>query len=72
MSKAIPNFDLKPVTVKTVKKIMGKMKKKKSAWADEISQECLLIGKVSWQPPLPQSLTDQFKLERCLSLGKKQ
>ena len=31
-------FELKPVTVKSVRKLMGKMKKKKSAGADEINQ----------------------------------
>ena len=41
----VPKFELKPVTVKNVKKVMGKMKKKKSAGHDEISQECLLLGK---------------------------
>ena len=39
-------FELKSVTVNIVKKLMQKMQNKKSAGADEISQECLLIGKV--------------------------
>ena len=31
--------------IKSAKKIIGKMKMKKSAGADEIAQECLLLGK---------------------------
>ena len=38
-------FVLKPVSIKTVKNIVKKMKMEKSAGPDEISQECLLIGK---------------------------
>ena len=39
-------------TVKTVKRIMSKMQKKKSAGADEISQECLLMGRNVLASPL--------------------
>ena len=45
-------FELKPVTVLEVKNVMSKMKKKKSAGPDEISQECLLIGKRILAAPL--------------------
>ena len=37
-------FLLKTVSVKTVTKIMKKMKKKKSAGTDGVTQECLLMG----------------------------
>jgi hypothetical protein len=37
-------FDIKPVSVNTVTKIMRKMSKKKSSGKDGISQECLLLG----------------------------
>ena len=46
MKKKNLKFELKSVTVNIVKKLMQKMQNKKSAGADEISQECLLIGKV--------------------------
>ena len=52
MENSKAKFELKPVTVHTVKKIMEKMKKKKSAGADDISQECLLIGKSTLAGPL--------------------
>ena len=38
-------FELKTVTVKTVKRQMGKMRMKKSSGHDEISQDVLLKGK---------------------------
>ena len=52
MSKKNLKFELQPVSVNTVMKTMGKMKMKKSAGADEISQECLLLGKSTLASPL--------------------
>ena len=37
-------FSLKTVSVKTVLKVMKKMKRKKSAGLDGVTQDCLLIG----------------------------
>ena len=54
-------FSLKPVTVKTVKNIMKCMKKKKSAGQDEISQECLLIGKTMLAKPLTNIINASIK-----------
>ena len=45
-------FELKTVSIKTVKQAMRKMQNKKSAGADEISQECLLLGKSILARPL--------------------
>ena len=45
-------FSLKTVTVKTVKKVMRKMKMKKSTGADGITQECLLMGAEVLAKPL--------------------
>ena len=52
MANSNLNFELKTVTVQSVRKIMGKMRMKKSAGPDEISQECLLLGKSVIAGPL--------------------
>ena len=54
-------FELKPVTIKSVKSIMKKMKMKKSAGPDEISQECLLIGKSILAKPLTLIINESIK-----------
>ena len=55
-------FELRPVTVNAVEKIMKQMKKKKSKGADGIPQECLLLGLEALAAPLTgiinQSITD--------------
>ena len=55
------NLELKPVSVKSVKNIMKKMKLKKSAGPDEISQECLLIGKSMLAKPLTKIINESIK-----------
>ena len=45
MEKKNLKFTLKKVNEKTVNKVMKEMRKKKSAGHDNISQECLLLGK---------------------------
>ena len=54
-------FELKPVTVKDVNDTMRKMKMKKSAGSDEISQECLLLGKSVLASPLTKIINDSIK-----------
>ena len=54
-------FELKQVSISTAKKLMGKMKAKKSAGADEISQECLLLGKRTLAGPLTGIINESIK-----------
>ena len=61
IANVVNSFELKPFSVNTVKKIMGKMKMKKSAGADEISQECLLLGKSILAGPLTTIINASIK-----------
>ena len=54
-------FSLKPVTISTVKNIMKSMKMKKSGGPDEISQECLLIGRYALAKPLTNIINASIK-----------
>ena len=49
------------ISIKTVVSIMKKMKMKKSAGPDEISQECLLIGKNILARPLTTITNESIK-----------
>ena len=55
MANSKLNFELKTITVQSVRKIMDKMRMNKSAGPDEISQECLLLGKSVLAGPLTWS-----------------
>ena len=50
------NFTLKTVTERTVRKVMDKMKKKKSKGPDGVSQELLLLGKDALLIPITKLL----------------
>ena len=60
MAKKNLKFELKTVSVNTVKMLKKKMQNKKSAGADEISQECLLLGK----SVLAKLLTANFVMKK--------
>ena len=64
MSNSPKPFELKQVTVKEVMKTMGNMKMKKSAGMDDISQECLLIGKSVLAAPLTQIINASITEEK--------
>ena len=53
-------FSLKTVTETQVKKIMEKMKKKKSSGVDGVSQECLLLGKDVLSIPLTRIINSSI------------
>ena len=53
-------FTLKTVTEEKVKKTMDKMKKKKSAGLDGISQECLLLGSDILSAPLTRIINSSI------------
>ena len=54
-------FSLKPVSEKTVKKAMDKMKKKTSSGKDGLSQECLLIGRDILKIPLTRIINNSIE-----------
>ena len=54
-------FSLKPVTVKTVTKIMKAMSKKKSKGNDGITQECLLLGTEVLAGPLTKIINTSIE-----------
>ena len=60
MKKKNLKFTLKTVTEKTVKKVMKDMRKKKSAGHDNISQECLLLGKNVLATPLTRIINSSI------------
>ena len=53
-------FTLKTVTERTVRKVMDKMKKKKSKGADGITQELLLLGKETLVIPLTRIINSSI------------
>ena len=61
MKKKNLKFTLKTVSEKTVNKVMKEMRKKKSVGHDNISQECLLLGKNVLTIPLTRIINASIK-----------
>ena len=58
------NFTLKTVTERTVRKVMDKMKKKKSKGIDGVTQELLLLGKDTLVIPLTRLINSSISTGR--------